>query len=59
MISLICNLLLFVFALIIMIIIASIIGIVVVFVGVFIEEGKENDDGFFHRIMDAIVTIFD
>jgi uncharacterized membrane protein len=42
-----------------MIIIASIIGIVVVFVGVFIEEGKENDDGFFHRIMDAIVTIFD
>ena len=54
MLTLVCNLLLFVFALILIIIIASIAGMGIVFVGVLIEEGQGNDYGFFHRIMDVI-----
>ena len=54
MLTLVCNLLLFVFALILIIIIASIAGMAIVFVGALIEEGQGNDYGFFHRILDVI-----
>lgn len=54
MLSLVTDLFLFILALIMMIGIAAIIGIVIVWVGVLIEEGKENYDGFFHRVFDAI-----
>lgn len=44
----------FLLTLIVMTISIGIIGIVIVFVGYILEKAKEKDDGFFHKLLDAI-----